>query len=179
MLLRAVGNAAQMPAAWAATAAVSALHPLHPLRRPLRPRPRPATLRTALPLLISSMACVPAPVQRWMSSAAALAQPLQDLPPYASNVSVVECYKFDPKPSDLTMSRFCGAPFPAVSRSLCAAATAAADNDDWPAAGWPIWLWLTLSVQHKWERVEAAKAQALQGGGEGLSAMSSRSAMSC
>jgi hypothetical protein len=36
--------------------------------------------------LLSSAGYVTCPVQRWMSSAAALAQPLEDLPPYASNV---------------------------------------------------------------------------------------------
>ena len=36
--------------------------------------------------LLSAAGYVPCPVQRWMSSAAALAQPLEDLPPYASNV---------------------------------------------------------------------------------------------
>jgi hypothetical protein len=51
-------------------------------RLPLRPLPCPH--RTVF--LLGSAGYLPCPLQRWMSTAAALAQPLEDLPPYASNV---------------------------------------------------------------------------------------------
>lgn len=105
-------------------------------------RPADAAFKPALP---SSRHPLLLHLQRWMSSAAGLSDQLKDLPPYASNVGWVATLPW------------------LVGLLLCCFLSSHPGSLTAPAEilGRPLSL-----VQPKWERVQAAKEQALLGGGE-------------